>query len=47
MTPASAHKPSPAFIAVSWAALLLGAVAYLIGLFNAQMALNEKGYYLT
>lgn len=41
------HKPSPAFIAASWSALLLGAVAYLIGLFNAEMALNEKGYYLT
>ncbi|AOA70981.1 MAG: hypothetical protein K0S73_2687 [Stenotrophomonas rhizophila] len=40
-------KPSPAFIAASWTALLLGAVAYLVGLFNAEMALNEKGYYLT
>ena len=42
------HRPSPAFIAASWVALLLGAAAYLIGLFNAvTMALNEKGYYLT
>lgn len=41
------HKPSPAFIAASWTALLLGAAAYLVGLFNAEMALNEKGYYLT
>ncbi|WP_448141840.1 inner membrane protein YiaA [Stenotrophomonas bentonitica] len=40
-------KPSPAFIAASWTALLLGALAYLVGLFNAEMALNEKGYYLT
>lgn len=40
-------KPSPAFIAASWTALLLGAVAYLVGLFKAEMALNEKGYYLT
>jgi len=40
-------KPSPAFIAASWTVLLLGAVAYLVGLFNAEMALNEKGYYLT
>ncbi|WP_275575716.1 YiaA/YiaB family inner membrane protein, partial [Stenotrophomonas maltophilia] len=32
----------------SWVALLLGAAAYLVGLFNAAtMALNEKGYYLT
>jgi len=41
------HRPSPAFIAASWVALLLGAVAYLVGLFNAEMLLNEKGYYLT
>ena len=36
------HRPSPAFIAASWVALLLGAVAYLVGLFNAEMPLNEK-----
>ena len=41
------HKTSPAFIAASWIALLLGSVAYLIGLWNAQMQLNEKGYYFT
>ena len=40
------NKPSPAFMAVSWVALLAGAAAYGIGLFNAQMELNEKGYYL-
>ena len=40
------NKPSPAFIATSWIALLAGAAAYLVGLFNAQMLLNEKGYYL-
>lgn len=48
MSTAMPHKPSTAFIAASWVALLLGAAAYLIGLFNAAtMALNEKGYYLT
>lgn len=41
------HKPSAAFIAASWAALLLGALAYLVGLFNAEMLLNEKGYYFS
>ncbi|CCH00739.1 Inner membrane protein yiaA [Fibrella aestuarina BUZ 2] len=41
------QQPSPAFIGASWAALLIGAVAYNIGLFNATMALNEKGYYFT
>jgi uncharacterized membrane protein YiaA len=40
-----ANKPSGAFVAASWIALLLGVVAYLIGLWNATMALNEKGYY--
>lgn len=28
-------------------ALFTGGLAYLIGLWNAQMALNEKGYYFT
>lgn len=41
------QRPSPAFIAASWTALGLGSIAYLIGLFNAGMQLNEKGYYLT
>ncbi len=39
------HKPSTAFLGASWAALLLGMAAYLIGLWNAAMQLNEKGYY--
>ncbi|MCW2288833.1 putative membrane protein YiaA [Leucobacter luti] len=38
-------KPTPAFVGASWVALLLGMAAYLIGLFNAGMELNEKGYY--
>lgn len=40
------NKPSAAFVAISWCALLAGLAAYCVGLFNAQMALNEKGYYL-
>jgi uncharacterized membrane protein YiaA len=39
--------PSRAFVGASWAALVVGAATYLIGLWNAQMALNEKGYYFT
>ena len=39
--------PSAAFIGASWVALLAGMVAYNIGLWNATMALNEKGYYFT
>ncbi|MBO0929535.1 inner membrane protein YiaA [Fibrella aquatilis] len=41
------QQPSSAFIAASWAALLIGAIAYNVGLWNATMALNEKGYYFT
>ena len=43
----SSAKPSNAFVAASWFALLAGIAAFLIGLWNAQMALNEKGYYFT
>jgi uncharacterized membrane protein YiaA len=39
------QKPSAAFLGASWAALLVGVAAYLIGLWNASMQLNEKGYY--
>ncbi|OMP80630.1 MULTISPECIES: inner membrane protein YiaA [Chitinophaga] len=41
------QKPSMAFIAASWVALLIGVVGYIVGLYNAQMQLNEKGYYFT
>ncbi len=41
------QKPSNAFIAASWATLLTGITAYIIGLWNAEMLLNEKGYYFT
>jgi uncharacterized membrane protein YiaA len=41
------QKPSNAFIAASWIALLAGALAFIIGLWNADMELNEKGYYFT
>ena len=40
-------QPSPAFIGASWAALLVGITAFIIGLWNADMELNEKGYYFT
>ena len=41
------HQPSAAFLGASWAALVVGLAAYLIGLWNATMQLNEKGYYFT
>nr|WP_315397232.1 inner membrane protein YiaA [uncultured Duganella sp.] len=41
------NQPSTAFIGASWLALLAGASTFLIGLWNAGMQLNEKGYYFT
>lgn len=41
------QKPTPAFIGASWVALFAGVVSYCIGLWNADMLLNEKGYYFT
>lgn len=46
-TAQTTQRPTAAFVGASWGALLIGACAYLIGLWNAQMQLNEKGYYLT
>jgi len=40
-------QPSPAFIGASWVAFFAGAIAFNIGLWNADMELNEKGYYFT
>ena len=41
------QQPSAAFIAASWLALFTGVIAFNIGLWNAEMELNEKGYYFT
>jgi uncharacterized membrane protein YiaA len=40
-------RPTGAFVGASWLALLVGAVTYVSGLWNANMQLNEKGYYFT
>lgn len=41
-------RPSGAFIGAAWAALLIGTLAFLVGLWNnSAMQLNEKGYYFT
>jgi uncharacterized membrane protein YiaA len=40
-------KPSSAFVGASWIALGVGTIGYLIGLYRAEMQLNEKGYYFT
>ena len=41
------QKPTAAFVGASWATLIIGMTAYCIGLWNAYMELNEKGYYFT
>ncbi len=41
------QQPSNAFVAASWLALLVGVTGFFVGLFNAEMQLNEKGYYFT
>src|SRR6476660_2199995 len=41
------NQPSAAFIGASWLALIVGISAFIIGLWNAEMELNEKGYYFT
>lgn len=40
-------RPTSAFVSASWMAVLIGMVSYCIGLWNADMLLNEKGYYFT
>lgn len=39
------QKTSNAFIGASWVALGAGMIGYFIGLWRANMQLNEKGYY--
>lgn len=39
------NKPTKAFTLTSIAMLIAGIAAFCVGLMNAEMALNEKGYY--
>jgi uncharacterized membrane protein YiaA len=41
------QQPTTAFVFASWVALFAGILAYLVGLWNAEMWLSEKGYYFT
>jgi uncharacterized membrane protein YiaA len=41
------QKPSTAFVGASWVAVGAGFVGYIVGLWRADMQLNEKGYYFT
>lgn len=40
------QQPSGAFVMSSWAALGVGIITYLTGLWNAEILLSEKGFYL-
>ena len=44
---AQIQRPTGAFVAASWAALVIGMLVFCWGLWRAEMQLNEKGYYLT
>ncbi|MDI9334103.1 MAG: inner membrane protein YiaA [Cytophagales bacterium] len=41
------QKPTGAFIAAAWAALLIGMTTFFVGLWNSDLQLNEKGFYFT
>lgn len=41
----SQAKPSAAFKAATWTALVIGILGYSIGLWNSGLQLNEKGFY--
>lgn len=41
------ENPTNAFVMTSWAALAAGVLAYLIGLWNLDVELRDKGYYFT
>lgn len=38
-------QPTSAYIGATWAVLAVGVIGFLLGLYNAELALNEKGYY--
>lgn len=41
----AAQRPTGAFIAASWVALLVGGLVYCVGLWNSSMQASESGYY--
>ncbi|MEY2987694.1 MAG: hypothetical protein RJB13_1215 [Pseudomonadota bacterium] len=41
------RSPSSAFVMASWLALLIGMLTFMIGIWRAEMQLNEKGFYFT
>ena len=47
MNSVSSQPVSNAFAVSSLAAMTVGTVGYLVGLWNAEMEMNEKGFYFT
>jgi len=45
--PSKIQPPTGAFVAASWVSMLCGSVAFVTGLWNSTMQLNERGYYFT
>jgi uncharacterized membrane protein YiaA len=41
------QKPTAAYIGATWSVVIIGLLSYCIGLWNANMELNEKGYYFS
>ena len=41
------NEPSQAFVIGSWIALAAGSLAYLVGLWNSELQLNEQGFFFT
>ncbi|XDD46621.1 inner membrane protein YiaA [Leptospira sp. WS39.C2] len=41
------QKPSAAFIGASWLSLTIGMFTFIVGIWNSEMMLNEKGFYIT
>lgn len=39
------QKPTSTYVGASWGVSIIGLLSYCIGLWNASMELNEKGYY--
>ena len=41
------QKPTAAYVGATWGVVIIGLLSYCIGLWNATMELNEKGYYFS
>jgi uncharacterized membrane protein YiaA len=39
------QKPTGAFVAAAWIALLAGMASFVFGLWNSNLQLNEKGFF--